>query len=478
MPSRSTGGSAEKARFVTGSTMRHVIVMASAGAAGLVALFAVDVLNLFYISLLGDPGLTAAVGYASALIFFYISLAIGVMIGATALVARALGADNRPHAREVAGSAVVWMAVFTGGATFLSLPLADDMLRLLGARGETHSVATLFTWIVLPTTPLFALGMCFTGLLRAVGDARRSMFTTLAYGLSIAILDPILILGFGWGVTGAAVASVIARFAMVGYALHALIVHHDLIARPTIARVLRDFRPLAAIAGPAVLTQIATPVGNGYVTAAIAPYGDQAVAGWTVISRLIPLAFGGLFALSGAVGPILAQNFGAAAFRRVRGAMNDALTVSIIYVVVVCAILFLAQPWIISGFSLSGEAADLVEAFCTYLAITWVFAGGLFISNAAFNNLGYAALSTMFNWGRATLGAAPFIWVGADIAGADGVLAGFMIGGIPFGLAALFVCYRVIGRLGEERRPWFQQRGQRAALSAGSTADGDSAANK
>lgn len=477
MSSPAAGASPKKARFVTGSTMRHVIVMASAGAAGLVALFAVDVLNLLYISLLGDPSLTAAVGYASTLLFFYISLAIGVMIASTALVARALGAEDRPRAREVAGSAVVWMTVVTGVATLASLPFINDLLNLLGARGETHSVAALFTWIVLPTTPLFALGMCFTGLLRAVGDARRSMFTTLAYGLSIAILDPILILALDWGVTGAAVASVIARFAMVGYALHALIVHHDLIARPKISHAIRDFAPLAVIGVPAILTNLATPAGNGYVTAAIAPYGDQAVAGWTVISRLIPLAFGGLFALSGAVGPILAQNYGAVAYDRVRGAMNNALTVSTVYVVVVCAALFFAQPWIVGGFSLTGEAAELVEAFSTYLAVTFVFAGGLFISNAAFNNLGYATLSTVFNWGRATLGAAPFIWVGADIAGSEGVLAGFLIGGIPFGIAAMIVCYRVIGRLGEDRPSWWSGRGRHAPIPANPGSGGDSASN-
>ncbi|WP_421722784.1 MATE family efflux transporter [Bauldia sp.] len=455
------GPAPEKARFVTGSTMRHVLVMAGAGAAGLVALFAIDFINLFYISLLGDPSLTAAVGYATTLLFFYTSVAIGVMIAATALVAKALGREDRQGARELAGSSIVWMLVITGGATLATLPFVDGMVHLIGARGETHAVAALFMWIVMPTTPILALGMCLTGLLRAVGDARRSMFTTLTYGLVVAALDPLLILALGWGVPGAAIAAVAARIAMVAYALHALLVHHKLIARPTLAHTLRDFRPLAAIGGPAILTNIATPVGNGYVTAAIAPFGDEAVAGWTVVSRLIPVAFGGLFALAGAVGPVLAQNYGAEAYHRVRGAMNDALTVSTIYVVAVSALLLVAQSLIVSGFRLTGEAADIVEAFCTYLAITFVFAGGLFVSNAAFNNLGYATLSTLFNWGRVTLGAAPFIWVGGQIAGGDGVVAGFMIGGVPFGIAAMVVCYRVIGRLGEER----PRRSLRAAIA-------------
>ena len=56
--------------------------------------------------------------------------------------------------------------------------------------------------------------------------------------------------------------------------------------------------------------------------------------------------------------------------------------------------------------------------FCDYLAITFIFAGGLYVSNAAFNNLNYPVLSTRLNWGRATLGTVPFVLAGAWIAGA------------------------------------------------------------
>ena len=179
----------------------------------------------------------------------------------------------------------------------------------------------------------------------------------------------------------------------------------------------RDFPPLARIGIPAILTNIATPVGNGYMTAAMAPYGDAAVAAWTIISRLVPVAFGGLFALSGAVGPVVGQNFGAHLYDRVRKALTDSLIVSTVYVVVVSAIILLAQHGIIRAFGVTGEAAGLVLLFCRYLAITFIFAGGLYVSNAAFNNLNYPALSTLLNWGRATLGTVPFVIAGAWIAG-------------------------------------------------------------
>ena len=80
------------ARFVSGPTMRHVVVMTATGSVGLVAVFAVDLLSLLYISWLGRPALTAGVGLATIVLFFAVSINVGLMIAVGALVSRALGA--------------------------------------------------------------------------------------------------------------------------------------------------------------------------------------------------------------------------------------------------------------------------------------------------------------------------------------------------------------------------------------------------
>lgn len=74
------------------------------------------------------------------------------------------------------------------------------------------------------------------------------------------------------------------------------------------------------------------------------------------------------------------------------------------------------------------------------------------MSVAAFNNLGFPMRATLFNWARATIGTIPFVWVGARLGGAEGALAGFAIGAIPFGILALFVVNRTINRLAGEQR--------------------------
>ena len=86
-------------KFVTGSTLKHVLNMTASGSVGLIAVFAVDLLNLFYISLLGQKELAAAVGYAGTLLFFVISISIGLAIAVSATASRALGQGAREKAR-------------------------------------------------------------------------------------------------------------------------------------------------------------------------------------------------------------------------------------------------------------------------------------------------------------------------------------------------------------------------------------------
>lgn len=434
-------------KFTQGSTMRHVVVMTATGSIGLMAIFIVDFLNLFYISLLGEQELAAAIGYAGTVLFFTVSLCIGISIAGTALVSRALGARRRDEGRRLATSSLVFMAAVTLALTLLALPLLAPLLTLLGATGRTHDIAWRFLLIVMPTTPMLGLGMACSGLLRATGDARRAMYVTLSGGLLTAACDPLLIFGFGLGVDGAAITSVLARFALTGVGFHGCIRVHGLLARPDPRAALADARPLAAIAVPAVLANIATPFGNAIVTAAVARYGDSAVAGYAVIGRIIPLAFGAIFALSGSIGPILGQNYGARRLDRVRRTVLDSLLFIVCYCVVMWIALILLREPIVRLFGTSGEGADLIRFFCIYVAASWTSVGALFVANAVFNNLGFPTWSTVFNWGRATIGTVPFVWIGATQFGAAGVLAGQAAGAVLFGIGAVIVCFIVIERL-------------------------------
>lgn len=439
-------------KFTEGPTMRHVVVMTATGSIGLMAIFVVDFLNLFYIALLGQQELAAAIGYAGSILFFTTAACIGVTIAGTALVSRALGARERAAARRLAASSLAFMVAATLAMTVALMASLGPVLRLLGATGVTYDIALRFLLIVMPTTPLLGIGMACSGLLRATGDAKRAMWVTLTAGLVTAAFDPLLIFGLRLGVDGAAITSILSRMAMIVMGLRACITVHGMVARPSAAASLADARPLAVIAVPAVLANVANPIGNAIVTGAIASYGDSAVAGYAVIGRIIPLAFGAVFALSGSVGPILGQNLGAHRFDRVRRTFTDSLTFTLVYCLVMWGLLGLLQDLIVRLLGASGDGADLIRFFCTWTAGAFVFLGALFVANAVFNNLGFPTWSTVLNWSRATLGTFPFVSLGGAWYGYNGVIAGQALGGVVFGAAAVAICYHLIGRITRRHR--------------------------
>ena len=427
--------------------MRHVAVMSFTTALGIAAIFAVDFVDMIFISMLGQEELAAAVGYSGTLLFFTNAINIGLSIAAGSLVARSIGSQEIGNAREFATSVAIFAGLTGCIVPLMMLLNLSTLLSFLGADGITLSYAIRYCTIILPTMSFMGLAMTSMAVLRARGDAKRSMFVTLSGGVINAVLDPILIFGLEMGLDGAAWASVIARACMMVYALRIVIGKHTGFAVPTFTLFRRDFLAVSAIAAPAVMTNLATPVGNAIVTREIARFGTDAVAAMAVIGRLTPLAFAVVLALSGAIGQIVGQNFGARRFDRVSRALIAGLSFTGAYVLAVTVLLFLMRGPIANIFNATGEMRDLIFLFCGLLALLQFFNGTIFVCNASFNNLGKPLYSTLVNWGRHTLGTWPLVMIGSAMAGAAGVLIGQAVGGIVFAGVAVATAWRLTTHL-------------------------------
>jgi putative MATE family efflux protein len=440
--------SGPQAKFVTGSLWRHVVVMSLTSSVGLMAIFVVDLVNILYISWLLDPVATAAVGYAGAVLFFTTSFGIGISIAVSALVARALGQRDAGLARQRASSGMVLTAAlgvaFSAGVWLLLGPIVG----LLGATGPTAEATVHFLAISLAGQPLLMAAITASAILRSHGDARRSMMVTVWGAGILAVVDPVLIFGLDLGLTGAALAGLVSRTGMMVMGIWPLLRHHGGFVPVRGAALVGDVRALSGIAGPAVLTQVATPVGQAMVTRLMAPYGEAAVAGLAITGRLTPVALGVIFALAGAVGPIIGQNAGAGRMDRVRSTIWAAVWFMGAVIVGITLVLWLARGALADVFHAQGITRDLIFLFCGPLCLLFFFNGLIFISNAACNNLGRPLMSTAINWARHTVGTVPFaIWFGG-IWGAQGVLIGQAVGGVVFGGLALWIALRVISRAG------------------------------
>lgn len=442
-----------RAVFLTGSTMGHVVRMTMTGATGITFVFIVDAANLFWVAQLDQPILVAAIGYAFAIQFFSVSVAIGMMVAATALVSRQIGSGDAPGARETATASIVLASCVQLFVALAIIAMRYPLLELAGAKGEVAHLAARYLAITLPSLTVMAVGMIASATLRADGDGKRAMFVTLTSGSSSLVVDPFLIVWFELGLDGAAFALIISRVVMMGMALQFAIGTHNLLARPNISAVRATAPDFARIAVPAIGTQLAAPAGNYLGTMFIAGFGDAAVAGWAVVNRLAVVAFGGIFSLAGAIGGIFGQNYGAGLWDRLTSTYRDALIFVVVYALFMWGVLVaLTQP-IANAFGLTPDAFEVFWAFTHYGAAGFVLVGALFVSNAAFNTLGRPGRSTIINWLRDTV----FFWPAAvwftDLWGAAGVIYAQTIVGACIGVFAAVWGWIFVSRLGRRYQP-------------------------
>ncbi|WP_299153242.1 MATE family efflux transporter [uncultured Tateyamaria sp.] len=450
-----------KGRFLTGSTMGHVVRMTATGAFGITFVFLVDAANLLWISQLGDPQLVAAIGFAYVIQFFSISSGVGLMIAATALVSRRIGEGDRTAARDQAGAAIAIAALMQAAMALVVILARHELLALAGAQGETARIAARYLAQTMPSLVPMAIGLVASGVLRAEGYGAKAMYVTLSSGALLMVLDPIFIFWWGMGIDGAALGLVLFRLCLMGMALYFAVRQLGLIARPTIAGARVTFAPYMVVALPAIATQLATPTGNYFLTIVMARFGDDAVAAWAVVGRLTVLAFGGIFALSGAIGGIFGQNFGAGQYDRLRSTYRDALIFCALYTLAAWGILWTVTPLVIDAFGLSGQGAAVLRAFTTVGAGGFIFIGALFVANAAFNTLGKPTRSAVLGWVKDGVLSWPAAASLAAGFGAVGVIYGQALAGAFMGTLAAAWGWRYVAHLGPETdvtpppsRPW------------------------
>ena len=440
-----------RAVFTQGSILRHVAVMTLTSALGLMAIFLIDLMSMFYVSMAHRDAWRAAVSLVSKVLFFPFALNMGMMIGIGTVVSIAIGRGDRDLARRSASTGLVLTGLLGLAVSLGALPFRVEILRLFGAEGEALDAAARLLVMTLPVNVLLSIGMGCASILRACGDPTRAMVVTLAGGIVTAIADPLFIFGFGQGVDGVGMAIVASRIVFVLVGLWGAVHVHRLVAAPRLPRSLAEVRPIAVIAIPAMVTNLALPFADWYVTRTIWQFGVAASAAAGVYDRIMPFAFSLVFALTTSIGPIAGQNLGARAYDRVRLTFVHALAIAAGYSLVVWLVVSAAAPSLAGAFGLSGTTGTFFLFLCRYATLAWVFVALLLVANTMFNTLGRAHMSTLFNWGRATLGTIPFVWFGARSGGAEIAMLGIAAAAMVFALAALAVAGRYTHRLGRER---------------------------
>lgn len=432
--------------FTQGSTMRHVTVMSLTSSVGIMAIYLVDLLDIFFVSLLGQQEVAAAAGFASTVMFYVSAVSIGVSVAAGSLVAQHLGRGEVEISRDVAAAATVTGFMIGTAMPAAMLPFAPALVGFLGAEGKVAELAVMYLWIVLPASFLSAMSMALVAALRAHGMARWAMYPALAGAGVNLIFDPILIFDWGLdlGLAGAAWATVMARTATFAIAFYGCTRVVQVVSRPTFRGFKTYIKSILDYAWPAVMSSLAAPIGLSIIMRFMTAYGTDAVAGMAIVGRISPVVFSVVNALSSAIGPIIGQNFGARKWDRVERSYNDALKFLANYTLLAVAVLAFFRTEIADMFQAEGDTRRLLYFYCGPYALSAFFNGWLIVTSAAFINMGRPVWATRINWAKSTVGLFVSGYVGSALFGFYGLAMGVLLNAALFAYLSHVLTKRIM----------------------------------
>ncbi|HEY4366177.1 MAG TPA: MATE family efflux transporter [Steroidobacteraceae bacterium] len=402
--------------YTTESLNRAVLLLAIPMVLEMIMESLFAVVDVFWVSRLGKEAV-AVVGLTESVMTLIYSVAIGLAIAASAIVARRIGEKDPERAAQAAGQILLVSVAISVGLGIVLGYFAADILRLMGADESIVTLGQNFTRIMLGCNVTVFMIFLINAIFRGAGDAVLAMRTLwLANALNI-VLGPCFIFGWGpfpeLGVTGAAVATNIGRGIGVLYQLWHLAGHH---CRVKVR--LRHLKP-----SPDVLRAVLTTASSGTAQLLIsttswvglfkllAMFGSAALAGYTIAIRCVMFILMPAWGLANAGATLVGQNLGAGKPERAEAAVKIATRFNTIFLGAVGVVFVIFSAHIVSLFSTDPDVLSNGTRALWIVSLAFpLYAAGMCLG-AAFNGAGDTWTPTKLNFFCFWLGQIPLAWV-------------------------------------------------------------------
>ena len=445
----SVTGVKKRALLVEGSVGKILFKLTIPMIFGIVGIVTFNLVDTFFVGRLGTNEL-AALSFTFPVVLVLNSLALGLGIGASAVISRAIGEGDHNKVQRLTTDSLSLAVLVVALFVFFGLLTIEPVFRLLGASSEIMPLIKLYMTIWYPGVIFVVVPMTGNNAIRATGDTITPGAIMIIAAVINTILDPLLIFGVGpfprLEIAGAAIATVIARATTLSVSLFVLSYREKMITLGLVPfkSILNSWKQILFIGLPNAGIRVIAPLGIGIITRFAASYGVEAVAGFGVSSRIEFFALTVIAALSSVLIPFVGQNWGAGKHHRVVLGAKYSNRFSMAWGLGMLVLLAaLARP-IASIFNDNPVVISTIVLYLRIAPVGYGLRGVLLLSTAALNALSKPLHASALAIIQMFLLYIPMAFLGAYLFGLAGIFAALALSYLVSGIAAHLVLGRIL----------------------------------
>lgn len=410
--------------FSKAPVSKAVLQNALPAMAAMLMVLVYNLADTFFIGQTHDALQVAAVSLATPV--FLMFMAVGTMfgIGGTSVISRAMGEGRQEYARKVCAFCM-WGCVIVGVVmSALMLIFMDQILTLAGASADTWDLAKSYLTIVVFSGPFVLIGNCYSNVIRAEGQSGKAMMGQLLGNLLNVVLDPIMILGFGWNIEGAAIATVIGNVCGAVYYIFYFLRGGSTLSISPKDVTLKDgvCSSVLAIGIPAALGSLLMSVSQIIINSQMAAYGDMAIAAMGVAMKVVTITGMVCMGLGQGVQPLLGYCVGAKMWGRFKKVLKFSIIFALCLSCALTGVCYLFNNQIVSAFLTDQTAFDYAVQFSRILLTTGFLFGVFYVMTNALQAMGAATEALIINVSRQGIIFIPAVFILNAVMGMNGLV--------------------------------------------------------
>ncbi|MFA4716818.1 MATE family efflux transporter [Vibrio vulnificus] len=406
---------------------------------GMVAILMFNLVDTFFISLLGTEAL-AAISYTFPVTFAVNCITMGIGVGLSTSIGRLLGQGEAHQAARFTTHGLLLAVVLVALASTLGFFTVTPLFTLLGAKEELIPLIGQYMHVWYLTIPLLVIPMAGNSAIRATGDTKTPAKIMMLAGLINGVLDPLLIFGIGpfpeLGIQGAAIASALSWLGALIGSFYVLIQRERLLGLPQWQRLKEDWQQILKVGTPAALSNAMNPLSGAILMMMLSSHGTAAVAAYGAAQRIESILILVLMALTSALTPFMAQNFGAQNPQRAFQGLFVSMRFSVLFQGLVFLMMVPLSIPLAALFSQEQAVRDLLWHYLLVVPISYGFLGIMMMLVSGLNAM-HQPLNA-FRWSviRLFVFTLPAAYLGSWLYDIEGLFIGIAVGNILVGLCS------------------------------------------